>query len=469
LLLARPAEAQPPITSNGYSIEFFQGPLIAPVRVLGIAGAYTAIAEGVDGANVNAASPAVREPFSFNWFDYDLDVGVSFPGSYANTDFDNHGPSPTGFDRVNNFIYFNFGFQAQLGFFGASVTGEFLRYGVTPATATQPALTLVSGRYHALAAYGIAHDQLVIGAGLRAVSMQLTQQGGITPTPTSAVLTMTGAAPEVGVIAKPDELPIRLGATARSPVTGGTFGSSSATTDASGVTREGQLILPQHITLPWEVEFGLALQVGPRPLNPAWIDPQEQESFLSDAIDEARARRAAEQRRVLERTPPNKREAKNAELMDEEEALRSIEDQHLAAERARLLAQRKARYENWPREKILLVTSVLLTGASDGAVALEGFLDQKQEAYGTRLTASPRFGIEAEPLQNLVTSRVGSYVEPSRFEGVSARQHFTFGGDVRLLPFNTFGLTPGQVWRISFAIDLAPRYIDWGIALGAWH
>jgi hypothetical protein len=37
------------------------------------------------------------------------------------------------------------------------------------------------------------------------------------------------------------------------------------------------------------------------------------------------------------------------------------------------------------------------------------------------------------------------------------------------LPFDTFGLTKDQVWRLSFAVDLAPRYINWGLSLGAWH
>ena len=81
-----------PITSNNYALEFYQGPLIGPNRLLGMAGAYTAVAEGIDGATVNAASPAVREPFSFDWVDYDVDVDFSLPGAYGGTDFDNHGP-----------------------------------------------------------------------------------------------------------------------------------------------------------------------------------------------------------------------------------------------------------------------------------------------------------------------------------------------------------------------------------------
>src|SRR5262249_50934223 len=76
-LLPRAAQAQqtpsaPPISNNGYALEFFTGPLIAPTRVTGFGGAFAAAAESVDGAANNAAAPAVREPFSYDWFDFDL-------------------------------------------------------------------------------------------------------------------------------------------------------------------------------------------------------------------------------------------------------------------------------------------------------------------------------------------------------------------------------------------------------------
>jgi hypothetical protein len=441
------------------------------VRVVGLGGAYTALAEGVEGAAVNAAAPAVREPFSLSWFDLDLDLGVSFPGSYANTDFDNSGA----FDRVNNFLYFNVGAQAQLGYFGASISGEFLRYDVSPASASNPALSLTSGRWHALAAYGLAKDQLVVGAGIRAVSMELSQSGGPVPTTGSTILTMIGGAPEIGVLAKPDDFPMRFGATLRAPVSGGNLGSGATRTDSQGITRAGSLILPARIIMPWDIEVGMALQVGPRPLNPAWINPHEQEARVRTSITGARERRARENAQILARVPHEERMAKATELAQQEDAIRVVEDAELDAESRRLLAERKARYANWPRERILLLTSVLMTGLSGSdSVSLEGFLDQRKEPFGHGVTLSPRLGIEAEPIVGLLRSRIGSYLEPSRFDDSPTakhytRQHFTFGGDLKLLPWDTFGVTKDQVWRVSFAIDLAPRYIDWGIAFGAWH
>ena len=48
----------------------------------------------------------------------------------------------------------------------------------------------------------------------------------------------------------------------------------------------------------------------------------------------------------------------------------------MSEESDRLRSVRKARYANWPREKILLLASVLMTGPSQNAVSVQGFLDQ---------------------------------------------------------------------------------------------
>jgi hypothetical protein len=427
----------------------------------------------VGGAEQNAAAPASREPYSFSWFDNDLDVGVSFPGAYAKTDFDDHGPNPAGgYDQVNDFIYVSLGAALQFGAFGVALTGDLLTYGVTPPGMGKTSLSLIAGRYHLLAAYAFFGNQLVVGAGLRAISMQLsTSLSPLNPENetfnANATLTMTGVSPETGLLVKPDNWPVRFGATIRAPVTGTTLSSHATVTD--GVARADGLIVPDQITLPWELETGFAVQVGPRPLNPPWINPHDEERPVREAIEAERARRAEERKALLAKASPSERPALKAELDKEDIVIRRIEDERLEAESKRLLASRKARYQNWPRAKILLVASALVTGESHDAIALEGFLNQNVEPVGQRVTVSPRFGIEAEPIENWVLARVGSYVEPSRFEGVSARQHFTFGTDVKLFPFDLFGITPGQVWRVTGVLDVAPRYIDWGFSIGAWH
>ena len=463
---AAPASA-PAITSNDYTIEFYQGPLIAPIRVSGLAGAYTGYAEGVEGTAANAASPAVREPFSLKAIDYDISASISLPGSYADTDFDNRGQaSPVQATRFSEFLYLNLGAQVQYDLFGASITGDLQQFNLAPAQGDQASLTMRIGRFHALGAYGVFNDQLVVGAGLRVLALSISQNGGVL---SGSVLNMTGTAPEIGALVKPDGAPWRVGVTARAPVSAINLGGGATTTDSSGVTRAGEFIIPQKVVEPWELEVGVALQAGPRPLNPTWLNPDVQEAEIRGEISRARASRAARNADILRHTPPALYDAQKGELEKQEEAVRKIEQQRIDAEAESLLAQRRARYANWPREKLLFLASALVTGPDDNAIAVESFLDQKKEPFGEHVTVMPRFGIESEPVIDWVRVRTGVYIEPSRFEGGTAREHFTAGADFKLFPFDAWGLIGATTWRISMMGDAAPRYLNWGVGIGAWH
>jgi hypothetical protein len=64
----------------------------------------------------------------------------------------------------------------------------------------------------------------------------------------------------------------------------------------------------------------------------------------------------------------------------------------------------------------------------------------------------------------------GSYLEPSRFETSTPRLHGTFGLDVKLFPWNVFGLwPPDYVWRLGLGADVADRYNSWGVTIGGWY
>jgi hypothetical protein len=455
------AQTPPPIGSNDYAIELAQGPLLAPIHVTGVGGAYVALAEDTEGSAVNSAAPAVRNPYSSTWFDYDLSLGASLPGAFTRTDFDNRGDSAAtpGHARAGDFIDLNVGATLQFGRLGVAATGDLQQFSLGSAAAS--GLTLQIGRWKALGAYGFLRGQLALGAGLRALTMQIQQNGGPT------LLTMTGLSPEVGALIMPTGSQWRIGATARAPVSGGIFSQDVSTT--GGLRKAETFVLPSRIVMPWEVELGLAYQLGPRPLNPGWENPGEEEAWLRDRIDQRRAERAAARERALAAAPRESREAIRAEIDAEERSLRALEDQRMDAEVQRLRKVRVARYGNWPREKILLLASLLFTGTSDKAVSLEAFLDQLTETVGRKWTLTPRFGMEGEPLRDRMTVRIGTYVEPSRYEGGSPRQHFTFGGDVRLIPFDFWGLLPEANWKITMFVDLAPRYTNTGLGIGTWH
>ena len=439
----------------------------------GLAGATTAAAQAVEGVYNNAAAPGVREPFSVNWVDIDPSVGISLPGAYGNTDFDNRGENgnPQTVQRTNRFLSLNAGIQVQLGPLAFNVLGDFLNYEVSSAIGAPVSLTL--GRIHAVAAYAFFDNQLVLGAGARIAVLNVAES----QTSLGALVRMVGAGPQVGAIIKPNDVPWRLGVTARAPVEASPF--SLGTTPASpvnGVQQAGPFVLPTRITEPWEIEAGVAYQLGPRPLNPVWIDPHEQERELIAEIEHRRLERAEAHRAdIASFTPPTTNEERTAQALHfeliarEDEDLRAAEDKELAEASGRLREARKARYLNWPREHLLLLASVLLTGPSSDAVALEGFIDQRRELVGRTLSASPRFGVEAEPIPNLIRGRAGTYFEPSRFTDAAHRQHFTFGGDLRLFSWSIFGIVPTTTWRLSAFVDIAPRYQNFGISIGPWH
>ena len=77
------------LQTSRYAVDLFQGPVLASTRVIGMGGAYVAIAEGVEGSFYNPAAPAVRQPWSRHNIDYDLGAGITSPGTLQRSDFFN--------------------------------------------------------------------------------------------------------------------------------------------------------------------------------------------------------------------------------------------------------------------------------------------------------------------------------------------------------------------------------------------
>lgn len=435
--------------------------MLAPSRILGLGGAYVGVAEGEDGTASNVAAPAVREAYSFRHVDYDLEGSIYFPGTFAGTDFENRGSvTSRRTSGVENFLYLGGGLQLQVGPFGAAATLDYQRYDVLAPSGGSPiGLEVIRG--HLISAWGFFHHQLAVGIGLHFVTMSLSQTGLPLSPP-------SGVGPEAGALLRLDGQPWRLGATVRGPVQG-SFGASG-TAGADGVRRSDGYVLPDAVVVPAQLEVGVAVQLGPRPLNPPWTDPSDLSAPVRDRINRDReARQAETDARLAKVQDPEARELLARTLQRDERAIRVVEDARLDAEEKRLLALARARYANWPRPHVLIVASVLATAPVDRAVAVSSFLDQVSEPYGSSWSASVRYGIEGEPVPDRFRLRFGGYLEPSLFEDGSARQHFTFGGDVKLFSFDLFGILAPTVWQLSFAGDLAPRYSNWGLSLGVWH
>ncbi len=459
---------------------------MAPGRITGLAGATTAVAESVEGVYNNAAAPAVRESHSVRWFEWEPSVGIAFPGAYGGTDFNNRGEKgierqvernrrlgiqkPPTVETTDRFLYLQAGLWGQFGPLGISATGDQIRYDVAAQTEATPSLSLALTRIHLVAAWAFLKNQICVGAGARMVIVNVDGLNN----DLGAVIAMFGAAPQVGVIVKPEDVPWRIGMTARAPVEAGPLSagrvSEEIRTDGTVIRRAGTFILPERITQPWEVEAGIAYQFGPRPLNPLWINPRDHEREEEAHIERVRRARHVAQRAELAAIDDESARALRAEAIRREEQMATaIEGAQLAHASKTLIEQRKARYLNWPRERVMVLASVLMTGPSEQAVAIEAFIDQRREIVGQRVGVSPRVAIETEPVSNLLKFRGGFYVEPSRFADGTSRQHFTFGTDVRLFAWDVFGIISERSWRLSAFVDMSPRYQNFGFGIGPWH
>ncbi|MCP3102371.1 hypothetical protein LZ198_26215 [Myxococcus sp. K15C18031901] len=264
-LTSRRASADvPPLTSSRYDIDVFQGPVIAPVRVSGLAGAYAAIAEGVEGIGVNTAAPAIRSLYSTQHVDYDLALAFTFPSSLRDTDFDNNGK--VGF-TYNNFIFTQLGGLIQWGPWGAGGLASLQTYrlgkGQDPGGQQ---LQVNFTRFQLQVARGFLDGDLTVGLGLRAVSLDIDKGDDVLQN----LAGMIGANVEGGAIWTPMDLPLRAALSLRAPVKGKLKPNSPAIADAEGNLLVAGLYLPFSITLPWEIEAGFAYQFGDRPLQIPW-------------------------------------------------------------------------------------------------------------------------------------------------------------------------------------------------------
>lgn len=466
-VFARSAHAQtaPQISNNEYAVELFNGPYFGPSRTGSVAGASVANATGVDAVSVNPAAPAVRDPYSARWFDYDVTAGISFPGVFfVKSDFYNREPrADRPQQRTRGVGLVSLGANLQFGNLAISANTDQYQHEIAVADARKPDVTVAFGRSNLVLAYGLFGNQLVVGAGLRLITASFSREGSASQNYFGAannalsrgnvVLDLSGIGTQAGAVLKLDDEPFRIGVSYRSLIEARpTADRPDTRSPEDGVARVSGYVLPERVVAPWEVEVGGAYQLGERPLNPRWRNPRLEEAELRHKIDDARIARARQH------VPAR-----------EERAIRRIEEAQFAADQERLYEERRAAYKKLPREKLLLLASALVSGASRNAVSVIGFAEQERELVGQDVSITPRIGIEGEPIANRLITRAGSYLEPSRYAGGSYRQHFTAGAEMRLLHVPKIWLIQEfDLCTVGF-IDVAPRYLNFGLSLSFWH
>ncbi|MFI5304562.1 MAG: hypothetical protein ACHQYP_07170 [Nitrospiria bacterium] len=115
---------------------------------------------------------------------------------------------------------------------------------------------------------------------------------------------------------------------------------------------------------------------------------------------------------------------------------------------------------------LLLAFDIRASGPIENAVGINSFLEQTVQTKGESVSVGYHTGIEGEIIPGRLILRFGDYLEPSRFSGVSARNHLTGGFEMRAFKINVFG---ERNLSISYAFDVAKQYFVNFISLGFWH
>jgi hypothetical protein len=298
------------------------------------------------------------------------------------------------------------------------------------------ALTVRIFKVDAVASYGFFGGQLHIGGGVRGAVFNAVD----TSSGDRLLLGTYGVGAQGGVLWRPRTLPLRVGATVRSPVIGTIDAAPNVTRNPeTGDRQVGHFYLPTGVDLPWEAEWGVAVQVGPRPLNIPWTDE-----------DEYRAPEVEETRRM---EPGSRHEPPRVES---------------ASDNARRILRH--RYRLQPRQKLLLSFAMLVTGPTPGALGVESMLTQVVERSGEKTSVTLRAGGEIEAVPDRLQLRGGTYMEPTRFRDSSPRAHATAGFELRLVEWSLFGIFPeDNSFRISGAVDVSREYFGWSLGVGSWY
>lgn len=482
LLLATPGRADlppngQPIQTSRYSVDMTQGPVLAGTRVIGLAGAYVAIAEGTEGNTQNPAAPAVRTPWSVDNLDYDLGFGLTFPSTVENTDFFNTGQRKTsvGNTDTTGFVFLDLSGNLQFGPWGAGLTLNLQQYGVTRRGSPDK----LNARFltgHGLVARSLAHGQLVLGGGVRLSNLTLVN-GNPLPQQNDALFSTTGTALELGALIRPNWQHFRIGAALRSAVT--THANpTSKVNEVNGDHIAGTpgspeaIYLPDNVALPWNVNVGAAVQIGPRPFNPRWLDPDEVVAQTKRYLDWRARERKRRRAYLLKKAKQEGRDVDAAAraIDAENETQAALDRKHLERVQERVRKELKARAKAMARFYVLLSAQVLITGPVDNAVGVESFLERVVNRSGQVTTYSPRMALETEIIPGWLKVRGGAYFEPTRFSTSKGRWHGTGGLGLRLFPWDVFGLfDEDTVWRAGGAIDASQRYFGWSASVGVWH
>lgn len=457
-------------------MDLTRGVVISTSRVVGLGGAATALARGVEGGLQNPAAVAYRGPQWPDWYDYWLALGVTYP--FKSGDFYNSGRvfGNAGARGDDTHVFLIPGAYGQVWNFGVglAIDSQFATVqGVRdPVTMQDETLRLRFTTFHVQAGYGFLDGQLIVAGGLRIVRQRTFLSNSAFNN--SDVYRTLGLGAEVGVMLRPHHERWSIGAALFPRVSTSlrTQGSVIPTPDGDIVV--GGYYLPRSTTIPTSGSVGFAYRYGPRPANPPWISD---EKLAATELERFKRRKeSAEEGEKQEIAAARARGGPDVALcvraIEQKYAQKYAEIKRARRETKKLaweMLRRQYRSE-WPRRYYLLTADLWFDGRVTNGVSVESFVFQRVQRSGQRVTVSPHIGFETEAWPKRMKIRAGAYVEPTRVAESTPRVHGTLGLDVNLFKWNVFGLWPDDYrWQLTGAIDFARAYGSFSLGVGGWY
>jgi hypothetical protein len=261
--LAATGQAQPfpPVEGRDFALDLYTGMVLGSLRTVGMGGASVALVEKSTGMAANPAAPAVRQSTSNDWFDWGLALDWMNPD--LGEDLDNNG-DPDGDEAHYGVV--TLGGALQFGRLGIGVDltaaerdiGGGIVFGA-----------LVS---RLLLAYNVPGADVTIGVGLRGGSMSLDQGTG---DERRELVGVAAFSPTAGLVWRPADLDVRVGASGSLPVSVAVPACSSC----------GERVLPEKVRLPWELAVGAAWRFAATRWNRQVPDEFRDERALIVAAD----------------------------------------------------------------------------------------------------------------------------------------------------------------------------------------
>ncbi len=238
-LIVWPAGAQtPPPYDPAYAIE---APPVAPYwghRIMGMGGAFVAVAEGAEGIPTSLCSLANRRPNQAGYFDYDLALSWVVPANSIDLDF-RESPTPT------DMRFLAFGGLVRLGRFGFGLFFDSADYapGGTSGAGSASVLRGTMGL-----GWALPGGDFVLGVGYALLGYTFADPSG------EAVPYVFANAVGADLLYRPKGKSFRLGAAVRLPA-------------VARIDRPDGSRLPPAIVRPGEFSLGASWWLGDGPLN----------------------------------------------------------------------------------------------------------------------------------------------------------------------------------------------------------